>query len=236
MWYSDYMSKVHRFFTKQNLALGTNTIVDTVAIDHIHVVRIKIHERVILFNGDGFEYDGTMTLIGDIPIIEILEKRRNKNEAPHTVHLFLGMLKREHTEYALEKATELGITDFTPLITERTVKTGIRLDRLDKIARNAAEQSGRAYIPTIHDIMSLKDAFACISKDTEILFCDTITEEKDVVKKPGNKAIFVGPEGGWTDEERALAEKHGATFVHLAPTILRGETAAIIGTYYAVNN
>ncbi len=228
--------KIHHFFTKQNLALGTNTIVDTVAIDHIHVVRIKIHERVILFNGDGFEYDGTMTRIGNIPVIEILEKRRNKNETPHAVHLFLGMLKREHTEYALEKATELGITDFTPLLTDRTVKTGIRLDRLEKIARNAAEQSGRAYIPTIHDGMSLENAFINIPKDMEILFCDTNIEQKNQDKKSGNKAIFVGPEGGWTDEERTLAEKHGVTFVHLAPTVLRGETAAIIGTYYAVNN
>lgn len=229
------MSKIHRFFVDQKLSLGKNTISDDATVDHMIVVRIEEAERVILFNGDGFDYDGNITKKGRMPEVEILEKRKNKNEPAAPIHLYLSILKRENTELALEKAIELGATDFTPILSERTVKTGIKQERLEKIARSASEQSGRGIIPKIHAQITLKEALEKVSKNTTILFFDTV-EHKNGKADWGNKnpqALFVGPEGGWTDTERDLARAHSAHFIQLVPTVLRGETAAIIATYYA---
>ncbi len=231
-----YMSKIHRFFVDQKLSLGKNTISDDATVDHMIVVRIEEAERVILFNGDGFDYDGNITKKGRMPEVEILEKRKNKTEPATPIHLYLSILKRENTEFALEKAIELGITDFTPVLSERTIKTGIKQERLEKIARSASEQSGRGIIPKIHAQVTLKEALEKIPKNTTILFFDTV-EHKNGKADVGNKnpqALFVGPEGGWTDPEKDLARANNAHFIQLVPTVLRGETAAIIATYYAV--
>jgi 16S rRNA (uracil1498-N3)-methyltransferase len=231
--------KIHRFFVDQKLSLGKNTISDNATIDHMIVVRIEVAERIIFFNGDGFDYDGNVTKKGRMPEIEILEKRKNKNEPLFPIHLYLSILKRENTELALEKAIELGITDFTPVLSERTVKTSIKQERLEKIARSASEQSGRGIFPRINTQTSLEDALKEIPKNTTILFFDTVEHSNGKTnggptKKP--QALFVGPEGGWTDGERDLARAYGATFVQLVPTVLRGETAAIIATYYALTH
>jgi 16S rRNA (uracil1498-N3)-methyltransferase len=239
IWYSYYMSKIHRFYVDQKLSLGKNTISDDATIDHMIVVRIEEAERVILFNGDGFDYDGNVTKKGRMPVIEILEKRKNKNEPSFPIHLFLSILKRENTEFALEKAIELGITDFTPVVSERTIKTGIKQERLEKIARSASEQSGRGITPVIHTQTTLEEALKNIPKNTSILFFDTVEHKNGKINGSPTKrpqALFVGPEGGWTDTERDLARAHGATFVQLVPTVLRGETAAIIATYYALTH
>ena len=229
--------KIHRFYTEQQLSLGDNILTDEQLLRHLGVVRIKDNELIVLFNEDGFEYIATLKKQGKEYTATISDKKENECEPKKEVHLFLAILKNEHTEYALEKATELGIKSFTPLITERTIKTNINYERLTKIATHAAEQSGRAHVPVIHLACTLEEALSKQDKHTRILFCD-IGEIHNTPSKQSTAnqscTVFVGPEGGWSDDERLLAREFDAEYISLGTTVLRGETAAIIGTYYAL--
>lgn len=153
-----------------------------------------------------------------------------------SLHLFAALIKFERFEWMLEKATELGVERVTPLETERSEKglgqaAAKRLPRWNRIAREASEQSRRARLPQIESLVPFEEALRAQANLRYVL------EEADarpilaaLPAKPraGEEvALLVGPEGGWTDRERAVIETSGWTAVSLGKNILRAETAAI---------
>lgn len=126
--------------------------------------------------------------------------------------------------------------EIIPIISKRTIKTGIKLDRLKKIAIEAAEQSGRATVPIITDPMTFSDAFADASRCDQRLILDpsgTINVERS---KAQSIALFIGPEGGWDESEIAKANEAGFQIIGLGEFIMRAETAVIVATYLAATN
>ena len=161
-------------------------------------------------------------------------------EAALPVHLLLAIIKFDHYEWGLEKLTELGAARITPVIARRTEKhlasaAAKRVERWRRIGLEAAKQSRRSDLPQVDDPLPLKHALAQVSAPTKLLLAETEQENtlmselaSQQVSESAEKglALAIGPEGGWTDEERRLAAAAGWTPVSLGPLVLRAETAA----------
>ncbi len=158
------------------------------------------------------------------------------------LHLLLAVFKFDHMEWAIEKATELGVGRITPVLARRTEKhlaqaATKRAERWRRIALEASKQSRRTSIPEISEPITLKEALEVVDSPVRILLSETeqTASLAAVLQKPGHvtdesefsHALAIGPEGGWTQEEMALFTGHGWQHVTLGPRILRAETAAI---------
>jgi 16S rRNA (uracil1498-N3)-methyltransferase len=142
------------------------------------------------------------------------------------VYLFWSLLKKDKNEWVLQKCTELGVSHFVPIISDRTEKTGFDEGRALKIVQEAAEQCGRSDIPRIREPLGI-DAIIQEYKDKIVLYFAEQHHEQnaeDLVDQPCG--IFVGPEGGWTEEEKQLLESH-CHKLNIAEFTLRAETACV---------
>ena len=150
------------------------------------------------------------------------------------LHLYLAVFKFDHFEWAIEKATELGVARITPVLARRTEKhlaqaASKRVERWRRIAHEASQQSRRSAVPQIADPTALKLAFSSEAAATKILLSETEQERtlSSALAGAQDAALAVGPEGGWTADEMALFTQYQWTHVTLGPRILRAETAAI---------
>src|SRR3989344_1430161 len=136
--------KINRFigdfdFTKSSVLTTDRGLINQLR----NVLRIEIGTDVILGDGKGNEAVATLSRIdASTAVFEIQKVAKNKNEPRIKIILYAAILKHENFEFVVEKSTEVGVAEIQPIITDRTVKTGLRLDRLEKIAKEAAEQSG----------------------------------------------------------------------------------------------
>jgi len=226
--------KLHRFIGDFDLNKKEVEIQEMDIVKQIrNVLKLEIGEYLILSNGKGLEAKASIAQIFSSKIsCEILELNKITEEK-RSVSLYLAVLKKDNFELAVQKATECGVTNIIPVITERTIKTGINMDRLEKIVKEASEQSGRSLVPEILEIMEFKNAIKHgINSEEKIIFHlggkDHISHDKKSI------AIFIGPEGGFTENEIEIAKESGYTVASLGALTLRGETAAIVATYRAV--
>jgi 16S rRNA (uracil1498-N3)-methyltransferase len=229
--------KLHRFIGDFDLSSSVVVSRDIELINQIkNVLHLPVGRQVVLFVGDGREVVASIEMINKNEVIfKILEQSKNEKESQRDVTLFCSILKKENFELVCQKATECGVKRIVPLISDRTIKTGLKKERLEKIVKEASEQSGRALIPEMGEACSLKEALA-FSKGEVKIFFDASGEDLPL-KIDGEKiAIFIGPEGGWTDKELLLAKEYSCSVAKLGNFILRGETAAIVASYLAVNN
>ena len=142
------------------------------------------------------------------------------------VYLFFSLLKKDKNEWVLQKGTELGVRNFVPIIASRSEKTGLNRERVNKIVIEAAEQCGRSDIPNVREPLELKTALNEYKGKVQILVCDeSLDKNTDISNEP--VGIFIGPEGGWTQDEIDQFEKVSAGHFHLGNLTLRAETAAI---------
>ena len=175
------------------------------------------------------------TACKDLVAFRIVEEIAPEPVRPHT-SVLAALIKFEHFEWMIEKATELGVETIVPVSTERSER-GLesaarkRLDRWRRIAREASEQSRRARMPEIDEPAVLAAALSNSSRYRYVLeesSAPAILSVLPEIRTPRDQvALLVGPEGGWTDRERAEIHAAGWTAVSLGPLILRAETAAI---------
>lgn len=228
--------KLHRFIGEYDLSKNEVKISDSKIIKQIKaVLRFEIGDRIILSDGKGNEAEVSIISMQKNEIMCGVEKKILKNENDKIVNLYLAILKKENFELAVQKAAEVGVTNIIPIITERTIKTGLNEGRLKKIILEASEQCGRNTVPTLSPIMNFEEALTNTKADEKIIF-HLVDEPYKPNKNSKTADIFVGPEGGFTDKEIKLAKNSGYTIALLGPLTLRGETAAIVATYRVVNN
>ncbi len=216
--------------------------IDEVDIVHqiTRVLRMHNSEEILLCDGKGGEVrTWIVDIMRDKVTVEALSKNKNESESQRHVVLYCAILKRENFEWVVQKATEVGVKEIIPLITHRTVKLDCKEDRLKKIIQEAAEQSGRIVVPILHPPMKFGDA-TTHAKDNDInLFFDPHGKlwefnSHSLVEKAERVGIFIGPEGGWDDDEMGAAKKNKFKFVSLGKLILRAETAAVVASYISV--
>lgn len=228
--------KIHRFIAPLEIAHETLTIQDTELVHQINrVLKLRVGEQVLFGDGTGAEVLTTLTTVSKTLVeAQVLKHQTNTNEPQKSVTLYLAILKKDNFELAIQKAVEIGVTHIVPLLTERTVKIGINTERITAIIKEAAEQSGRGKIPALHEARSFEDALAEAGKETSVFF-DLGGEPLTAAISSRATNLFVGPEGGFSEDEAEQARKTGLTPTSLGQLTLRGETAAIVGSYRVVH-
>jgi 16S rRNA (uracil1498-N3)-methyltransferase len=252
---------VHRFYIEQKLQIDEEIkLPEDVAHQLAQVLRMKVGEKVTLFNGDGFEYLSEI-MEGDKKRVAVKIKSRMENtrEPKVSVTLFQAVIKKDKMEWVAEKATEVGATKIVPVLAERSVKNGVNEGRMRKIIKEAAEQSGRAIVPEFGKITSFEKSLKIALEECDIVYvahlpATRLQDERgqamntaqagegvDQSQAPTSiqshkTALFIGPEGGFSDAEIQTATALGVKIISLGSTILRAETAAVTGVYRLVNN
>jgi len=227
----------NRFFIESKIEKGRVKILNKEIFHQLkNVLRKRVGERIILFNGSGVEAEAKIEkLLKDEVEVEVLKIERPKREPQVFVSLFCSVLKKSNFELVVQKVTEIGIKEIVPIICKNTVKTGLNFQRLEKIAKEAAEQSKRVTLPKVEKILSFEEAIEkAKSFDLKILF-DISGKNFSPVKKETKKvALFIGPEGGWDELEIELAKKENFEILNLGKLNLRSETAAIVASFLLI--
>ena len=206
------------------------------------VLRFKVGEVVFLTNGKGDLFKAEIT--SDHPkscSVKIVETIRGKGKRNYSVHLAISPTKNiERYEWFLEKATEIGIDEITPLICDHSERREIKPERLNKVIVSAMKQSLKYYLPVLHETISFNNFIT--KKHSENKFICSVDAAKDQLLKnlctAGNDVlILIGPEGDFSPQEIASAEKNNFRKASLGESRLRTETAGIVAcdTVYFLN-
>lgn len=199
----------------------------------LNVFRFKKGSQFIVFDGSGVEFLLEIEDISKKEIICQIKEEKTGIKRSKKLNLVFSMIKKENMELVLQKCTELGVTSFVPVISERTVKTGWNFERNLKIVKEAVEQSGFSDLPVlVTEAMKLDKYLEKIKKEKEN-FDSVAVLDFDGVPLSSVKhlisvdTIFVGPEGGWSEKERTLFKKYNIKNISLGANVLRAETACI---------
>jgi len=229
--------RIPRLYQTQPLQVGDTVELDDNALRHsIQVLRLKPDDQLVLFNGDGHDYQARLISVTKKQARAHIEQSSVViNESPLYTHLALGIAKGERMDYAIQKAVELGINRLTPLQTQRCVvqlddkRAQKRQQHWQGIIQGACEQSGRARLPQFDPVISYA-AFLEQPLDGQHLILDPRNNQHlSQLSAPERLILMIGPEGGFTPEERDQAYRHQAQGVQLGPRILRTETAVVAG-------
>jgi 16S rRNA (uracil1498-N3)-methyltransferase len=206
-----------------------------------HLARVLRAEPGQIYDvvSNGFLHRAEILSVSEAEVLFTLHEEL-ESDAALPLHLLLAVFKFDHMEWAIEKATELGIARITPILARRTEKHLAqsalkRSERWRRIALEASKQSRRTDIPNIADPIPLKQALAEEKSPTRILLSETeqtltltaALKAATSLQQESDTALAIGPEGGWTPEEMSLFTQHQWQPVTLGPRILRAETAAI---------
>ena len=229
----------HRFIGNFDLSKKELFISDADFINQAkNVLRLKTGDELILCDGKLDEAVAEISLLTKDKVeLAIIETRKNENESENHVSLYCSILKKENFEIVVQKAVEVGVKEIAPIIAVRTVKFGLNYERLNKIIKEAAEQSERGILPKLDEAISFDEAVkqAKSANDLNLFFQAGYPLLGHSMSKLKKNGVFIGPEGGWTEEEIKIAQSNGFTFVGLSKTTLRAETAAIVASYWAIN-
>ena len=203
----------------------------------MRVLRLKSGTAIVLFDGTGGEYAATLLVDGKKGKAEVGDHHRVEVESPGCITLAQGIAAADKMDWIIEKAVELGVKRLVPIAAQRSVLklAGERLDKRtlhwNRIAQAASEQCGRNRIMSIEAPQSLRAYLSQVDASRQpILFCHPDAElALAEVLQPGmmRLTLLVGPEGGWSDEEKALARRSELTPVKLGERVLRTETAGL---------
>jgi len=199
-----------------------------------HVLRLTVGDKLFLFNGSEHEYEACIQEIGKTKVtLSILSQTKVNKESPIQIHIAQAIPKGQKLDDLIPKITELGITSLQPILSKRTIMQKVsenKLKRWESIARHASEQCGRTKVPQVYTPLRLEVFLKQAFLGEKILFYELETAKsfQDILQNTKAKTytLLIGPEGGFTQEEVALAlqnQWHGAS---LGKRILRTETVA----------
>ena len=232
------MSNIRLFYSK-SLSLNLTDKLDKSQSHYVSkVMRLKEKEVFSLFNNSG-EWEAKILNITKSIVEFNVTKQLRQKETIKELWLAFSPIKSNYFNFMIQKATELGVTKFLPIIFERTVVRKINKERLEKVIIEAAEQSNRITVPSIEDPQKLK---SFLNNDIDLIFTDlNTTNTKIDIKKLTTKptCVIVGPEGDFSEEEREeILKFNGVQPIKINENILRSETAVISALSiinYAIN-
>ncbi len=221
--------KLNRFYTPEKLGGKTSITLSQIPfINQIkNVFRFTKGDEVILFDNSGFDFLAKIeNYEKDTVTLSIVKTTENTVIPLRETYLFSSIVKKDNFEWIVEKATELGVSHIVPIISARTEKKDLNIERIQKIITEAAEQSGRGTLPILYEVTDLDSA---LNNYAHIQSIAWHTGANKFVTQDVTTAIgaYIGPEGGWSNEELELFKKHGVHTRSLGPQILRSETAVV---------
>lgn len=219
-----------RLFVRTPLEEGARVEMDAGQTNYLgNVMRLGVGAELLVFDGRSGEWLARIDEAGKKRMTLILERRTREPESIPDVWLAFAPVKRTKTDWLVEKATELGVAQLIPVMTQRTVAERVKLERLEAIAIEAAEQCGRTLLPEIADPVPLARFLGQRDISRTLYFADESGgEHASDAFNEGASCILVGPEGGFTDDERMVIRSvPNAVAISLGPRILRAETAAL---------
>ena len=235
---------MYQFFVEPSQIQGNNIVITGGDVNHIkNVLRMKPGDEIAVKSGtEDKEYRCEIASLSDAEICCKLRFIKEEGvELPARVYLFQGLPKGDKMELVVQKAVELGVYEIIPVATSRSIvkldekKAKSRIARWQGIAEAAAKQSKRAVIPQIGNVMTMSEAVSYAnSMDVKIIpyeLAEAMERTKelfDSIPVGSSVAIFIGPEGGFTEEEISLARNYGINPVTLGKRILRTETAGFV--------
>ena len=232
------MSNIRLFYSK-SLSLNLTDKLDKSQSHYVSkVMRLKEKEVFSLFNSSG-EWEAKIVNINKSIVEFNVTKQLRQKENTKDLWLAFSPIKSNYFNFMIQKATELGVTKFLPVIFERTIVRKINKERLEKVIIEAAEQSNRITVPSIEDPQKLK---SFLNNDMDLIFTDlNTTNTKIDIKKLTTKptCVIIGPEGDFSEEEREeILKFSGVQPIKINENILRSETAVISALSiinYAIN-
>lgn len=221
-------SSLPRLFVAQPLSEGANLILDGPSANYLgNVLRLGAGARVKLFDDRTGEWLAEIVEAGKKRVTLVVANQLRSREPVPDLWLLFAPIKRGRIDWLVEKATELGVARLVPVITRRTVVERLNLDRLRAHIVEAAEQCERTALAEIADPQKLGALLAAWPAERILYFADESGGEP-LTAEAGPGAILIGPEGGFTDEERAaIRALPQARPISLGPRILRADTAAV---------
>lgn len=240
------MSATPRLYVAPDLVLGADIPIDGDQAHYLtRVLRLGVGDPVRVFNGRDGEFEASVSAVTKSTARLGLTKRVREQAGVPDLWLLFAPLKKARTDFVVEKAVELGAAEILPVITERTDADTVRVDRLSRIAVEAAEQTERLDVPPVRDAVKLPALLGGWDTRRLLIYADEAGDEQgrpwggeagkagpiaDVLAglEDGPAAILIGPEGGFSPAERKrLREQSFVRPVGLGPRILRAETAAV---------
>ncbi|AVO61759.1 16S rRNA (uracil(1498)-N(3))-methyltransferase [Pseudomonas chlororaphis] len=226
--------RLSRFFIDAPLSLGEHELPEAQAHYIGRVLRMAEGDALQLFDGSGNEFRGTLLEVGKKRVVVRLDESfAGQVESPLQIHLGQGLSRGERMDWAIQKATELGVNEITPIFSERC-EVRLKDERADKrlahwrqVAVSACEQCGRSRVPVIHPPVLLADWIKQTQADLKLVL-HPVAEPLVSHAKPATLAFLIGPEGGLSDAEVDQAQATGFLPARLGPRVLRTETAPVV--------
>lgn len=228
-----------RLHCNQKLSLNKLLVLNKSDTHYLkNVMRCKENDQINLFNeNDGEFYSEILEIKKHKMILEIFKLSTNA-EIINDISLIFSLVKKNKMDFIIQKATEMGVKKIFPILTERSSIRNINTTRMYAIAKEASEQSNRISIPEISNLQTIQELLKNWDKNRSILYADeilkinknlTILNRKNFVKS----SLLVGPEGGFSPEENDMLKAYKYVFpISFGETILRSDTAAIVGLSY----
>ena len=191
------------------------------------VLRFQADREVILFNDEQEERLYRIKQIGNDAVHLELVTELEPNKPDKDIYLCFSLLKKDKNDWVLQKGTELGVRHFVPLLCDRTEKTGFDEERARKIVIEAAEQCGRSDIPRIREPITPEKIIDELSGKAQICVAEQGSSTLPATDLQLPIAVLIGPEGGWTDEEKHLFLEKNISHMQFGKFTLRAETAAV---------
>ncbi len=235
---------MHRFFVPPALFAESDGQLVELTGDMAHqigaVLRLRAGDSITLLDGEGGEYVATIAQVERGRVrVKLGTHHAAKGEPSTQISLYQSLLKGEKWDYLLQKCTEVGVSRFVPVVSERCVVRGLaRQERYQRIVQEAAEQARRGRVPRVEP--SLEFAAACQQAAAEHELCLLLWEGEPSVDMAAalrpvtSLALLVGPEGGYSEAEVTLAHQCGIISITLGPRILRAETAGLVAATIAL--
>jgi 16S rRNA (uracil1498-N3)-methyltransferase len=225
--------RLHRFYV--NKPLGEEIVVESagdsfekeILNQWIRVFRFAEGDQVLLFSSltPGFDFRYTITSVSKEGA-RLAFASKEANVPGRDITLVMALVKKDTFETIVRQATELGVSRIIPIIASRSEKKNLNFERLAAISREAAEQCGRGDIPEVDSIMSFDEVIAKTRGNHNIIGSLHGTSFNSPQKEGGTIALWIGPEGGWTEDEEKRAKEEGFSFLKLTDTVLKADTAA----------
>lgn len=228
--------RIPRFYQDTPLAVNTSIALDDNAVQHVaRVLRMTVGEPICLFNGDGHEYQGNLCSVEKRSVtVDIVAQNSPARSSSLKVEIGQSISKGDRMDYAVQKSTELGMSSFTPLLSERG-EVRLKADRLLKkqqqwqqLAISGCEQSLRTDIPIINAPRPISEWLKDCDAELKLVLHHHSATPLSELSAPSSVALLIGPEGGLSEAEVALAMSAGFKAVAFGPRVLRTETAPVV--------